>query len=114
VMSGGNLAGSEGGKRNLVSSRSRREISGRSQRIVHSILYTVASPTQLTKPQPPNSLKIMSDSATPVGLAVPTRKPVPAPAAEEAKDTTHTPSQRYLSTRGGSYGVSAARYLLVW
>jgi threonine synthase len=46
----------------------------------------------------------MSDSATPVGLAVPTRKPAPAP-TEEPKDETHTPSQRYLSTRGGSYGV---------
>jgi hypothetical protein len=47
----------------------------------------------------------MSDSATPVGLAVPTRKPAPAIPAEEPKDTTHTQSQRYLSTRGGSYGV---------
>ncbi|TVY78223.1 Threonine synthase [Lachnellula suecica] len=55
----------------------------------------------------------MSDSATPVGLAVPTRKPVPAQAAEEEpKDTTHTPSQRYLSTRGGSYGLSFEEVVL--
>ncbi|TVY27503.1 Threonine synthase [Lachnellula hyalina] len=54
----------------------------------------------------------MSESATPVGLAVPTRNPVPAPAAEEPKDTTHTPSQRYLSTRGGSYGLSFEEVVL--
>jgi hypothetical protein len=36
----------------------------------------------------------MSDSVTPVGLAVPTRKPAPAAVAEEPKDKTHTPSQR--------------------
>lgn len=45
----------------------------------------------------------MSASATPVGSAASAKKVVPA--AEEPKDTTHTPSQRYLSTRGGSYGV---------
>ena len=44
----------------------------------------------------------MSDSAKPVGLAV--QKPAPIE-TEEPKDATHTPSQRYLSTRGGSYGV---------
>ena len=48
----------------------------------------------------------MSDSATPVGLAVPTRKPASSTAPGDQEDTTHTPSQRYLSTRGGSYGVS--------
>lgn len=46
----------------------------------------------------------MSDSVTPVGLAVPTRNTVPV-SVEDPKDTTHTPSQRYLSTRGASYGV---------
>lgn len=45
----------------------------------------------------------MADSETPIGLAMPTKKPVPN--AEEPQDKTHTPSQRYLSTRGGSYGV---------
>ncbi|KAF4627085.1 hypothetical protein G7Y89_g11073 [Cudoniella acicularis] len=53
----------------------------------------------------------MSDSATPVGLAVPTRKPAPA-TVEEPKDTTHTPSQRYLSTRGGDYGLSFEEVVL--
>lgn len=44
--------------------------------------------------------------STPVGLAVPTKKQHPeSEVAEEPKDTTHTLSQRYLSTRGGSYGV---------
>lgn len=46
----------------------------------------------------------MSDSATRAGLDVPTNKQ-PVSADAEAKVTTHTPSQRYLSTRGGSYGV---------
>lgn len=31
--------------------------------------------------------------------------PAPNNGEEELKDATHTPSQRYLSTRGGSYGV---------
>jgi len=52
----------------------------------------------------------MSDSATPTGLAVPATKPVPV--AEEPQDTTHTPSQRYLSTRGGSYGLSFEEVVL--
>ncbi|KAL3421528.1 threonine synthase [Phlyctema vagabunda] len=53
----------------------------------------------------------MSDSAAPVGLAVPTKKPV-VPADEPVQDTTHTPSQRYLSTRGGSYGLSFEEVVL--
>jgi len=47
---------------------------------------------------------IMSPSATQVNGAAPSQKAAAAP--EEPKDTTHTPSQRYLSTRGGEYGVS--------
>jgi hypothetical protein len=48
---------------------------------------------------------IMSYSTNPVGLVVPTRKPAPAAVPEEREEKTHTTSQRYLSTRGGSYGV---------
>lgn len=48
----------------------------------------------------------MSDHTTPVGLAVPTGKAPPtATSPDTPADKTHTPSQRYLSTRGGSYGV---------
>jgi hypothetical protein len=89
----------------LVSSRLRLEISWAGVIQQHNFFNSI------DKTPIPNTLKTMSDSATPVGLAVPTRKPVPAPAAEEAKDKTHTPSQRYLSTRGGSYGVSAPQLL---
>lgn len=32
-----------------------------------------------------------------------------AATAAERRDTTHTRSQRYLSTRGGSYGVFQAQ-----
>ncbi len=48
------------------------------------------------------------NTATPVGLAAPTKKPVSVVVPQEQQDTTHTPSQRYLSTRGGSYGVRDA------
>ncbi|KAE8453479.1 hypothetical protein EG329_010340 [Mollisiaceae sp. DMI_Dod_QoI] len=54
----------------------------------------------------------MSDSVTPVGLAVPTHKPATNGVSEEPKDTTHTASQRYLSTRGGSYGLSFEEVVL--
>lgn len=47
----------------------------------------------------------MSDSDTPVGLAVPTSKQTQN-GTEEPAVATHTLSQRYLSTRGGSYGLS--------
>lgn len=47
----------------------------------------------------------MSDTATPVGLAVTTRKVAPAAVPEEPKNSSHAPSQRYLSTRGGEYGA---------
>merc|ERR1712225_144731 len=57
-----------------------------------------------------STINNMSDSATPTGLAVPATKPVPV--AEEPQDTTHTPSQRYLSTRGGSYGLSFEEVVL--
>lgn len=53
----------------------------------------------------------MSDSATHVSLVVPIRNKVPVP-VEEPKDTTHTPSQRYLSTRGASYGLSFEEVVL--
>ncbi|RDW66003.1 putative threonine synthase [Coleophoma cylindrospora] len=53
----------------------------------------------------------MADSTTPVGLAVPTKKPAPAP-EEATVDQTHTASQRYLSTRGGSYGLSFEEVVL--
>jgi threonine synthase len=47
----------------------------------------------------------MSDHTTPVGSAVPTGKAPTATSPDTPADETHTPSQRYLSTRGGSYGV---------
>lgn len=55
----------------------------------------------------------MSNSTTPAGLAVPTKKPAAATASvEESSDATHTPSQRYLSTRGGDYGMSFEEVVL--
>ncbi|KAK2627893.1 hypothetical protein QTJ16_002539 [Diplocarpon rosae] len=54
----------------------------------------------------------MPGPAHQVGLAEPASKPVPAAASEEPKDATHTPSQRYLSTRGGSYGLSFEKVVL--
>ncbi|RDL40973.1 putative threonine synthase [Venustampulla echinocandica] len=52
-----------------------------------------------------------TDITTPVGLAVPTTKPQTG-SPEVAQDKTHTPSQRYLSTRGGSYGLSFEEVVL--
>ncbi|KAF8864702.1 putative threonine synthase [Acephala macrosclerotiorum] len=54
----------------------------------------------------------MSDSNTPLDLAVPATKPATNGHSEEPKDTTHTPSQKYLSTRGGSYGLSFEEVVL--
>ncbi|KAM3066060.1 threonine synthase [Clarireedia jacksonii] len=54
----------------------------------------------------------MSDHITPVGLAVPAGKAPTATSPDTPADTTHTPSQRYLSTRGGSYGLSFEEVVL--
>ncbi|PQE10996.1 threonine synthase protein [Rutstroemia sp. NJR-2017a BVV2] len=54
----------------------------------------------------------MSDHTTPVGLAVPTGKAPTATSPDTPAEKTHTPSQRYLSTRGGSYGLSFEEVVL--
>jgi threonine synthase len=46
----------------------------------------------------------MSDNTTTVDLAGAPKNSAPVQ-PEDPKSTTHTPSQTYLSTRGGSYGV---------
>ncbi|PQE16253.1 threonine synthase protein [Rutstroemia sp. NJR-2017a WRK4] len=54
----------------------------------------------------------MSDHTTPVGLAVPTGKAPTATSPDTPAEKTHTSSQRYLSTRGGSYGLSFEEVVL--
>ncbi|CZT52803.1 probable threonine synthase [Rhynchosporium secalis] len=52
----------------------------------------------------------MSGTARPAGSAMSATKHIPV--TQEPKDATHTPSQRYLSTRGGSYGLSFEEVVL--
>jgi hypothetical protein len=51
---------------------------------------------------------IMTNTSTPVSLVVPIQKAASIAAPEKPQNSSHTPSQRSLSTRGGEYGQGSS------